>query len=80
MKINIVLYGIARDIIGASKHEFEVEKEISVSELLLKLKEEFPKFELLTSLLVAVNDEYAEQNYMIQENDEVVLIPPVSGG
>jgi molybdopterin synthase sulfur carrier subunit len=29
---------------------------------------------------VAINSEYAEDTAILKENDEIVLIPPVSGG
>ena len=31
-------------------------------------------------LVVAVNEEYQDHLYTLQEGDEVALIPPVSGG
>ena len=33
-----------------------------------------------SSLLVAVNWEYSDFDLVLHENDEVALIPPVSGG
>ncbi len=80
MEIDIILYGIARDIIGATSYSMKIGEGSTVDELLNNLKNEFPKLSLLTSLLIAVNDEYATMEYVIKENDEVVIIPPVSGG
>lgn len=34
----------------------------------------------LEETMFAVNEEYADNDTVIQEGDEVVLIPPVSGG
>ena len=31
-------------------------------------------------LMVAVNDEYQDHDYVLHDNDEIALIPPVSGG
>lgn len=31
-------------------------------------------------LMIAVNEEYQEHDYLLIENDEVAFIPPVSGG
>ena len=42
-----------------------------------------PRFSSLSdfsSLVVAVNWEYSDFNLVLNENDEVALIPPVSGG
>ena len=40
----------------------------------------YPEFEKLKSLKFAVNEDYQEDGYRLKENDEVVIIPPVSGG
>ena len=40
----------------------------------------YPQFEKLNSLAIAVNNEYADDDLIITPQDEVVLIPPVSGG
>jgi molybdopterin converting factor subunit 1 len=77
--IRIKLFGIARDIVGQGS--LVIESGVSnVGELLAKVQADYPEFNRLTSLLVAVNEEYAELTDPIKENDEVALIPPVSGG
>ena len=42
--------------------------------------DEFPDFEKLRSLVIAVNEEYQEDGFILSEKDEIVIIPPVSGG
>ena len=77
--ITVKLFGIAKDIIGSST--LNIEQELgTVEDLLNYLKSEYPKFKELTSLLVAINDEYANASAIINSEDEVALIPPVSGG
>ena len=80
MKCSILLFGIARDIVGERSVELAFDSEITVETLLKDLKSRFPKFNDLSSLLVAVNDEYAEPNKVLYGNEEIALIPPVSGG
>jgi len=80
MKCSILLFGIARDIVGERSLELKFEGNITVEVLLDDLKIRFPKFQDLSSLLVAVNDEYAESNQILQGDEEIALIPPVSGG
>lgn len=77
--ISVKLFGIAKEIVGASS--IKIEKEIlSVEDLLAHIKLEYPSFNDLTSLLIAINDEYATTESIIESGDEVALIPPVSGG
>ena len=77
--ISIKLFGIAKDIVGTGT--IKIAHQIStVDDLLVYLKSEYPDFEKLTSLLVAVNNEYALPATEINDTDEVAIIPPVSGG
>ncbi|MDR8394141.1 MoaD/ThiS family protein [Aliifodinibius sp. S!AR15-10] len=80
MKINLKLFGITKEIIGKTEIEFQISSPIDVSSLREKLKQEFPKLEDLKSLAIAVNGEYVQQDLPLTEDDEIVLIPPVSGG
>ena len=80
MKYKINLFGITRDIIGSNVTEIEMSQSADVQAVLGELKANYPKLKDIKSLLVAVNSEYAESNLILSENDEIALIPPVSGG
>ncbi len=45
-----------------------------------KLLDTYPDFSKLKSLRIAVNEAYGNEELVLTERDEVVLIPPVSGG
>ena len=78
--ICVQAFGIARDVLGQSSLMLEVPGQGTVGELRTFLLEAYPGMDRLKSLAIAVNAEYAEDSRMIQTGDEVVLIPPVSGG
>ncbi|WP_276166202.1 MoaD/ThiS family protein [Zobellia alginiliquefaciens] len=80
--MEVLLFGIAKDIVGRSSFRFEENDEMpkSVLELKQKLKNSFPDFGKLSSLAIAVNSEYAEDAMNLNRGDEVAVIPPVSGG
>ena len=80
MKIEITAFGIAKDILKQKRFKVELPQSPSVADLRRVLIDQFPDFEKLASLKFAVNTEYVSDNYELVENDEVVLIPPVSGG
>ena len=81
MKFRILSFGICKDILNASHTLWEAEQdEYSVEMLKNDLQHKFPQLSRLKSFMVAINDEYAEDEQLISENDEVALIPPVSGG
>lgn len=76
----ILLFGIAKDIVGASKLSWPSDQIGTVGELKAWILASYPAFTDLNSLRVAVNEEYAEDDQTISSTDEIVLIPPVSGG
>lgn len=80
MKIKLLCFGITRDIIGGFEHQLELPSAATVADLKAYLTNQFPDFQKLTSLRIAVNEDYAEDSTILQERDEIVLIPPVSGG
>ncbi|MES2731112.1 MAG: MoaD/ThiS family protein [Bacteroidota bacterium] len=80
MEVKIDLFGVTKDIIGQSEIRYSLASPAKVHHLLEKLKAEFPRLQALSSLAVAVNSDYADHDQELQENDEIALIPPVSGG
>ena len=80
MNIKILLFGILRDIIGESSLNKAVNVDVTLENLRDDLANEFPELNNYKNYSIAVNETYAESDYMIKENDIVALIPPVSGG
>ncbi|AHJ99648.1 MoaD/ThiS family protein [Hymenobacter swuensis] len=80
MNLKIALFGIAREIVGDSTLEVSAPEGQSAQGLLHDLHVRYPELARLTSLAVAVNNEYAADDTPLQERDEIALIPPVSGG
>jgi len=79
MELNVLLFGVTKDIIGGKTATVSLSDE-SVHGLKAKLFDEYPKLRGLNSLLIAVNNEYADDDVIIKTSDEVAIIPPVSGG
>ena len=80
MKIKILAFGIVKDIINGSFLELKIPEGATVGQLQQLLFERYPAFGGLNTLAIAVNNEYAGSDVIIKESDEIVLIPPVSGG
>jgi len=79
MKLRLVAFGIAKEIMDGKKHELELEGS-TIEELQSHLCDHYAEFKKLKSLAFAVNEEYQDGKFVLSENDEVVLIPPVAGG
>ena len=80
MTLKILTFGIARDIIGGATFRFDTPEGTTVAELKRQLLLTYPTFGNLSSLMIAVNEAYGDDETVLYENDDIALIPPVSGG
>jgi len=80
MVIKIIAFGIARDIFGDSEVDFAIEKGTTIAQLKEQVTKAYPDFEKLASFSIAINQSYVPEEQVIHDHDEVVIIPPVSGG
>ena len=80
MEVNILLFGITRDLVGQQKLTLKIPNASTVADFKKLMQEKYPKLSALNSVAIAVNSAYASDEQSISANDEVALIPPVSGG
>lgn len=80
MEINVLAFGVAKDIFGGSEVSIQLTNDATVYNLKYHLENKYPRLKKLVSYMVAVNDEYALDGDTIHERDEIAIIPPVSGG
>jgi len=78
--MKILAFGIVKDIFNNAVIDVDCKNESSVDELKNILEKKYPRLNQLGSYMIAVNNEYASAGDLINENDEVAIIPPVSGG
>jgi len=81
MKIRVKTFAQVSDIIGKEGEVLDFQGEASLETLKSSLIQRYPKLaDLWSSLAIAVNGQIVDNNVSFKEDDEVVLIPPVSGG
>ncbi len=81
MKLDIQLFAAARDAAGDAVVPLHLSDTADVAELRRELTAAVPALApLAASLLVAVNNQYADDNVPLKASDEVACFPPVSGG
>lgn len=73
-------FGIARDICGAAEFIIEGDTPTTVYNLRKLLNDKYPELSKIKSYMIAVNEKYALDEDTINNNDEIAIIPPVSGG
>jgi molybdopterin converting factor subunit 1 len=81
MKVKIKFFAILRERAGTGDIMKDIKEGSTVAELWESLRQDYPKLPPLeTRLLYAVNQNYVNPDYILKEHDEVVFVPPVSGG
>jgi molybdopterin synthase catalytic subunit len=82
VRVRLLLFGAARDAAGGSAEAtLEVAAPATVASALADLLSRHPDLRRFgRSLLVAVNQEYAQPPTELKDGDELALFPPVSGG
>jgi molybdopterin synthase catalytic subunit len=81
MRINILFFGLARDLTGFDREQEDIAPGETVGDLQTRYESRFPRLrEVAGSLLAAVNQEVADRAHILRDGDEVAFLPPVSGG
>ncbi len=81
MQVRVLYLGMLRDIAGRDREAVELAEGSRLSDLFAELEQRFPKLQgFRSSLALALNQEYTDGTAELHNNDEVALIPPVSGG
>jgi molybdopterin synthase sulfur carrier subunit len=80
MNVHILAFGIVKDIFQKSSIQVDLEGAATISNLKAALEKNYPRLGEPASYMVAVNNEYATSDLVIETKDEIAIIPPVSGG
>jgi molybdopterin synthase catalytic subunit len=81
MRVRVLFFGVLKDLVEKSSVAVDLPEGALVRDVLEHCVARSPGLkESLASLAVAVNFEYAGPETSLKANDEVALLPPVSGG
>ncbi len=79
--LSIKLFGSLKQVMNSDKIKINIDNEITVLQMKMILFETFPNLKKSNiPFFVAVNHKYVTDSDVITINDEIALIPPVSGG
>jgi MoaE-MoaD fusion protein len=81
MRVTVLFFGMLKDVAGQASDSVELRSGATVGELLVHYEQRFPRLQgLLPSVALSLNQEYTGPEAELHANDEVGLLPPVSGG
>ncbi len=80
MTIQLLFFGITADLVGKSNIAYTFNSSLNVHKLKEQLMNDFIALKNIHQFVIAVNEEYADDDLTINDGDVVAIIPPVSGG
>ena len=81
MQVRVLFFGALRDLVGRNHDALTLPEGAHLCDLLAHYESSVPRLrELLPALALSVNQEYAAPGAALHDQDEVALLPPVSGG
>jgi MoaE-MoaD fusion protein len=81
MRVRVLFFGVLKDTVGKPADVIELPDGASVRDVLAWYESRIPRLkETLPSLALAVNQQYAGPDAKLKADDEIALLPPVSGG
>ena len=81
LKVLVRLFASYRERAGTAQVELELPEGATVGSLAEEALRRYPAITRDPArLVVAVNQEYRDHDYILGDGDEAALIPPVSGG
>ena len=81
MQIKVLFFGQLRDVCGQSEDQLELPAGSRVGGVFQHYAAKFPRLQAMArSIVLARNQEFTGPETELAENDEIALLPPVSGG
>jgi len=83
VQVTVLFFAKARELLGQSSRPCQVPGNCTYSQLVDHLKSTFPQLEILgDAFVLSLNEDYIEEEgqLVINQGDELAVIPPISGG
>ena len=81
INVHVLFFGAARDAAGCTEVDFPLNGPTNAADVFAQVLSAYPELRRFgRSLLLAVNQEYAQTDREVNDGDELAFFPPVSGG
>jgi molybdopterin converting factor subunit 1 len=81
VRIRVLFFGIVRDIVGLREDQIEIHDGARLETIFELYGDRFPRLrDISKSVVLALNQQFADRSALARDGDEVAFLPPVSGG
>lgn len=81
IRVKVLYFARAREICGRALETWDLSSGATAKDLEAQLLRKYEGLsELTESCAWAINEDYADASQVLEDGDEVALIPPISGG
>lgn len=81
IEFELDLFAVFKEEHGSNQLQLSFDAPPEVATLITRLQGHWPNLsDVLCKSRIAVNNQFRDDKYLIQQGDKVALIPPVSGG
>jgi len=81
MRVKVLFFGVLKDLVGKAEESVEIAPGTTLGSLFSRYSQRYETLHTKRpSILFARNQEFAGAETVLNDNDEVAFLPPVSGG
>ena len=81
VQVRVLFFGMLKDLVGQTSESLSLPEGSTLGDLLSQYESRIPRLkDFLPSIACSVNREYASPEVILRADDEIGLLPPVSGG
>ena len=81
--VTVRFFAMLKGLAGTDERQYKVDGQVTIGDLKAMIKRDFPGLAALLesrSVLISINQEFAQKNAIVKDGDEVAFLPPFSGG
>jgi len=81
VRVRVLFFGVIREIVGVREDTIDVAEGARLDTVLNGYSGRFPRLQdMLPSIVIALNQQFANPASPVSDGDEIAFLPPVSGG
>ncbi len=81
--VTVRFFAMLKGLAGTDERLYKIDGQVAIEELKAMVKRDFPGLAGLLdsrSVLISINQEFAQRGALVKDGDEVGFLPPFSGG